>query len=124
MSTTTPTTTPARTLRDVYRERLAAADPTDKLYSAISSAIADMAPYTHETGDLRPSEVEWIDEIQTRAVDAAKEAVIATVADVFERELPRLLPSAQDGMAPPDLWAQGGDAINGDAELAAQDNDR
>lgn len=113
------TATPTRLLADVFRERLAEADPSDKLYSAIADAIGTMAPYVGETEDLRPSEVAWLDQLATEAADSAKAAVIEVVAAVFTRQLPRLLPSREDDNAPPDLWAQGGDAINGDAEIAA-----
>ena len=110
------TATPTRTLADVYRERSAVVDGTDDLQSMLHKFVSAMVPY--DTDDQRPSEQEWLDDVQTRAVDAAAEAVIAAVAAVYAGELPKLLPSASDPMAPPDLWAQGPDEIRDDAELA------
>lgn len=95
---------------------MVAADATDELQSLLHKSVSAMVPY--HTDDTRPSEEEWLDDVQTRAVDAAKEAVIAAVAAIYAEELPKLLPSASDPMAPPDLWGQGPDEIRDDAELA------
>jgi hypothetical protein len=111
------TATPTRTLADVYSERLAAQDPTDRLLDAIEDAIHSMVPYTGDERDLRPSEEKWLGDRLTEAADAAKAAVIATVADLYGRELPRLLPSANDPTVPAHLWEQGPDELREDVEL-------
>lgn len=116
------TATPTRTLADVYRERLEQADPSDKFWSAIGDAIGSMAPYSGETGDLRPSEVAWLDQVAAEAVDAAKMAALAAIVDVYARNLLRLMPerpgeAPRDPSAPIDLWARGGDSLNADAAL-------
>jgi hypothetical protein len=114
------TATPTRTLADVYRDRLAATDYSDRLATAIGDAVGEMAPYSHETGDLRPSEIAWLDQLAGDAVEAAKAAAIAAIADVYARALPRLLPSSGDPAAPAHLWEQGGDVLQADVELAAE----
>lgn len=118
------TATPTRTLADAFLDRLHEEDQSDKLGTAIADAISTMAPYVGETEDLRPSEVVWLDQLATEAGDAGRAAALAAIVAVFERELPRLLPSREDGNVPPHLWEQGGDAINGDAEIAAESADR
>ena len=50
--------------------------------------------------------------------DAAKEAVVAAVLAVYAGELPKLLPSATDPMAPPDPWGHGPDELREDSEFA------
>lgn len=118
----TATATPTRTLGDVYRERLAEKDPGDTLMTALNDVISTMAPYAHETGDLRPSEVEWIDQLHGKAAAAGKEAALTAMVEVYERELPRLAPPdgifgggmPEDGMVPPDLYVQGGDFLRDD----------
>ena len=112
------TVTKPRDLEDVYRERLAAADPGDTLMTALNDVISTMAPYSHETGDLRPSEVAWLDELAGEAAQAAKDAALAAIADVYARELERLLPSSNDPAVPAGLWEQAGDTIQRDAEAA------
>jgi len=110
------TATPTRTLADVYRERYDALNPSDELYSAINAAISDMAPY--HSGDLRPSEETWIDELSADALDAAKLAIFEAVAKVMGPQIRRLLPSVEDVQVPVDLWVHGPDELREDSELA------
>lgn len=94
------TATTTRMLADAFYDRLHAADRTDRLDAAIQDAVGMMAPYMDETGDLRPSEQAWIDTLRTEAADAARAAALAAIVTVFERELPRLLPSRDDPAVP------------------------
>lgn len=74
-----------------------------------------MAPY--HSGDLRPSEETWIDELSTDALDAAKLAIFEAVAKVMGPQIRRLLPSVEDVQVPVDLWTHGPDELREDSEL-------
>lgn len=118
---TATTATPTRTLADVYRERLAEADP-DALDEAIFGAIRIMAPYRYDNADLRPSEAEWLGALAEEAAEHAKVAALDVIFTIYERELARLVPesglysggSPADAAVPTDLWIHGGDTLRED----------